>query len=240
MPSSSRRRSSPARSVAMAGRIARRGRRSKRALPDQRALLQMSPALFAAAPGSRLLLRWSMARSLAGGRLTMVVTEWQERGAGVCAAGVPPAWSVGIAARRRERPYTDGPAQALSAARDPAAGDRRGVRARARRLHQLGPARTPSRAAARLVERHPLSAPLAFMLIYAAAVALSIPGGRGSDHGRRLPVRGRGRHLLRGDRGDHRRDDRVPDRPDRARRQSAPEGGARECAAWRRAFARTP
>jgi uncharacterized membrane protein YdjX (TVP38/TMEM64 family) len=28
-----------------------------------------------------------------------------------------------------------------------------------------------------LVERHPLSAPLAFMLIYAAAVALSIPGG---------------------------------------------------------------
>ena len=28
-----------------------------------------------------------------------------------------------------------------------------------------------------LVERHPLAAPLAFMLIYAAAVALSIPGG---------------------------------------------------------------
>ena len=28
-----------------------------------------------------------------------------------------------------------------------------------------------------LVERHPLAAPLAFMLIYAAAIALSIPGG---------------------------------------------------------------
>ena len=77
-----------------------------------------------------------------------------------------------------------------------------------------------------LVERHPLLAPLAFMLIYADRGRAFDPGRGDSDHGRRLSVRGRGRHLLRGDRGDHRRDHRVPDRQDRARRHSAPTGRA--------------